>query len=128
MDLHQRGALFSYRYAVVVDGGKAGLGFSVFGVVTLEWWPMLKILMWGIGIYIIASYLWGGYVAWRLHRLRQKMAEVGPVAESASDVATHQAATDVHDAQQDGIETTSTGAAEDEKKDLDEDEPTREAA
>ncbi|WP_432797778.1 hypothetical protein [Poriferisphaera sp. WC338] len=47
---------------------------------------MLKYLMWGIGIYIIASYAWGGYVAWRLHKLRQKMQAHHLPAEEIQDI------------------------------------------
>ena len=36
---------------------------------------MLKLMLWIIGIYIALSYIWGGYVAWRLYKIRKLMNE-----------------------------------------------------
>ncbi|QQE10883.1 hypothetical protein JD969_15455 [Planctomycetota bacterium] len=36
---------------------------------------MFTYLMWAIGIYIVASYIWGAYVAWRLNKIRKQMNE-----------------------------------------------------
>ena len=36
---------------------------------------MFTYLMWAIGIYIVASYIWGAYIAWRLNKIRKQMNE-----------------------------------------------------
>ena len=34
---------------------------------------MLTVMLWIIGVYIALSYAWGGYVAWRLYKIRKLM-------------------------------------------------------
>ncbi|QDU32849.1 hypothetical protein KS4_08860 [Poriferisphaera corsica] len=42
---------------------------------------MLSYVLWALGIYVLLSYVWGAYVAWRLNRLRRQMQETIDASE-----------------------------------------------